>query len=204
MGNDTTSFNLRNNLYFSISMDFFMSPFYGNTKYIDQSVLINYDEKQQITGQKLKFGFGFKLFHEKLFLRHSISVKYGHLYYEATPIDSSINGLVAYNKSVRKVTFDQNIDVSYPIYFNNFSISPIIGFSWMNLHSEYFYLKQGGWGHRGDFSMKGFYFGVSISKKSFEVNLNLHCIGKEDTGFREIRNVFIPSLSISYNINKNI
>ena len=203
-GNDTTSFDLRRNIYFSISMDIFMSPTYGKTKYIDNTIHINYDEKEQITGQKIKFGFGFKLFHERLFLRHSISVKYGHLYFETTSLDTSHFGFIAYNKSIKKVTFDQNVDISYPFYIKDFSISPIVGFSWMNLHSEYSYSIPGNSSYTGDFLMKGFYFGVSLSKKMFEISLNLHYINKENTRYKEVKNIFIPSLSFSYNINKNL
>jgi len=203
-GSDTTSFNLRKNIYFTISMDAFLPPNYGKTTRIKSSIHINYDEKEQITGPKFKFGFGFKLFHDRLFLRHSISVKYGHIYYETTVLDSTEIWLMAFNKSIRKITFDQNIDISFPFHFKNFWISPLIGFSWMNMHSEYSYVRPNGWYYDGDFLMNGFYFGVSLTKNLIDVTLNLHCIGKENTRYREVRNIFIPSISVSYNINKNL
>lgn len=204
-GSDTTRVNLRQKLFFTAGIEMVLPPKYGEAKIIYPSYL-NFDQKQQITGQKLKLGFGFKMFKERLFLRHSISVKYGHIYYKNQTIDSTFVYPIGYNKSIRGFTFDQTIDMIYPIRLKKISLSPIVGYTWINMASEYHRIQSmNNLSLRTEtFALNGFVLGISISKESFELTSTIILVGNNSVNYPVRSNIYIPTLGFYYHLNREL
>ena len=188
-----------------VGMDFRVTPIYINSEDIFfTNNHVFYDEHLHLAGARLTYGL--QLNHAKwnLGIRYSQSLRYGHVYYKRNVKDTSNIYAVTYNDNVQRILIDHHFEFYKKFNLKKFDLKCLLGYSWMNRGSEYYYTKYLGNNvfvpKCSDFRYSGINIGVIASIQNWDVGLNFYYIGPGEHRFiQPQQSIIIPEIKLYYN-----
>lgn len=162
------------------------------------------DENEIQTGSRLFYNLSFNI--RKLTIRMEESFFYGMIYYDEMITDSFRKPEIYYGKIVKRLTTDFSLMIIKPIHKKHFDILPSIGYSIMDIGSDYKidrYYNGNIITEKGNFLYHGFNFGCSIRNSNIELGINFLYVYIQPNSFVFSQTFITPELKIAYNFNSS-
>lgn len=183
-----------------VGTEYRITPFNFNNS-VEYTQDIEYNRDKQLSGLSFLVEMDYELF-KNIRVGVAQSVRYDEKYYSVTE-DKMIEGLI----------FDTHLDLKYSFIINNHNMFALLGYSFMNIATNYKETKVFQNDINGnpiatasiinDFSFNAYKFGLGYNYKNFNFILGSYYIAKEHN-FSKFGTsaIGMPYLQINYNLFK--